>query len=54
MTDEHLAQDDELSDEELDDQEAAALPDREVMSILQPPLIYQPIDPLDPLPPAAE
>jgi hypothetical protein len=54
MTDEPQAQDDELSDEELDDQEADALPDREVMSILQPPLIYRPIDPIDPLPPVAE
>jgi len=54
MTDERQNQDDELGDEELDDQEAAALPDREVMSILRPPLIYQPIDPIDPLPPEAE
>jgi hypothetical protein len=53
MSDEHQAQD-ELTDDELDDQEAGALPDREVMSLLRPPLIYQPIEPIDPLPPEAE
>jgi hypothetical protein len=48
MTDERPDRDDELADEELDEQEAAPLPDREVMSTLRPPLIYEPIDPLPP------
>jgi hypothetical protein len=53
VTDEHKDQD-ELTAEELDDQDATALPDREVMSTLNPP-----IDPIGkigigPLPPEVE
>ena len=54
MTEEREQREDGLTQEELDGQEAAPLPDREVMSTLRPPLIYQGIDPIDPISPEPE
>jgi hypothetical protein len=56
VTDERQHPDDELTAEELERQAATPLPDREVMSTLQPPVIIQPTDltGIQPLPPEAE
>jgi len=54
MTEERRQQADELTEEELERQEAEPLPDREVMTTLRPPIVYQPIDPIEPLPPEVE
>jgi hypothetical protein len=54
MTEERREDVEKLTDEELERQQGAALPDREVMTSLQPPIGYQPVDPLEPLTPGAE
>jgi hypothetical protein len=51
VTDERQ-ENDELTDEELDRQDATPLPDREVMSTMRPPIVMEPIDGvgIDPMP----